>query len=36
MFTDRLASNKVKLRKLKDAIINKLHGKMTGTIFFPP
>ena len=31
MFTDTI-SNEVKLRKLKDAIINKLHSKMTGII----
>ena len=31
MFTDTI-SNKVKLRKLKDSIINELHGKMTGII----
>ena len=31
MFTDTI-SNEVKLRKLKDAIINELHGKMTGII----
>ena len=29
MFTDTI-SNEVKLRKLKGAIINELHGKMTG------
>ena len=31
MFTDTI-NNKVKLRKLKDPIINALHGKMTGII----
>ena len=31
MFTDTI-SNEVKLRKRKDAIINELHGKLTGII----
>ena len=31
IFTDTI-SNEVKLRKLKDSIINELHGKMTGII----
>ena len=31
MFTDTI-SNGVKLRKLKDAVINELHGKMTGIV----
>ena len=31
IFTDTI-SNKVKLRKLKDSIINELHGKMTSII----